>query len=66
MAAKLARDNVICTGADVDGGASSAPQASKEHLLHPVQGKRATDPRELLRADVQIAPANAHQNEESS
>ena len=46
--------------------ASSAPQTSEEHLLHPVQGKRETDPRELLRADVQIAPANAYQNEEVS
>jgi len=33
--------------------ASSAPPAPEENLLHPVQGNHETDPRELLRADVQ-------------
>jgi hypothetical protein len=33
--------------------ASSPPQAPEEQLLHPIQGNSETDPKELLRADVQ-------------
>lgn len=33
--------------------ASSAPKDMEEQLLHPVQGNQETDPKELLRAEIQ-------------